>query len=42
MGVDDQNIRLRREMRAESGVSLASRRAFLADTGSGTTGGRIT
>jgi hypothetical protein len=33
MGVDDQNIRLRGEMRAESGVSPASRRAFLAGTG---------
>jgi hypothetical protein len=33
MAVDYQNMRLRREMRAQSGVSPASRRAFLAGTG---------
>ncbi len=33
MGVDDQNIRLNGETRAGSGVSPASRRAFLTGTG---------
>ena len=33
MGVDDQNMRLREDTGAESRVSPASRRAFLAGTG---------